>query len=78
MLCLVGRLGSGVHILMDIFPNISAWTLSFPFLHSVKHSTLPPPRSADLQYEACTKLIEVDRLGSGVRVSASFQIFSRV
>jgi len=40
-------------------------------------SPLPPPPSADLQYKygrlTCTKLIEVDRLGSEVRVSAVFK-----
>ena len=37
---------------------------------------LPPPPSAGLQPLTFAKLIEVDRLGSRVPVSASFQIFA--
>jgi len=67
-------------------PDISSWTYTpghilpwhFPsrriplsFLHGVGHFPLPPPPSADLQYKAL--LIEEDRLGLGVWVSASFK-----
>ena len=60
----------------DIFP----WTISHPFLHSVGH--FPPStttiRRSTIYYKSnlpimCTKLIEVDRLGSEVRASASFK-----
>jgi len=46
------------------FPSLSTWCRTFH---------LPPPPSANLRYKACTKLIAADRLGSGVRVSVSFQ-----
>jgi len=50
---------------LNTYPSILHGVWTFPF---------PPPPSADLQYKAiplmCTKLIEVDRLRSGGRVSA--------
>ena len=38
-----------------------------PTIYNITRSTLPL---------TCTKLIQVDRLGSGVRVNHSFQIFT--
>jgi len=43
----------------------------FPPSNTIRRSTI----YSDLPL-TCTKLVEVDRLGSGVRVSASFQIFA--
>jgi len=62
-------------------PDIShSRAISPPFSHGAVHSPLPAPvttihRSSDAPL-TCTKLIEVDRLGSEVRVSASFQMFA--
>ena len=47
----------------------------FPLPFYIVSDIYPLPPPADLQYKACTKSMEVGRLGSGVglRVSASFQ-----
>jgi len=59
-------------------PDISFRTIVPPFLRGVGHFPLPPPPSANLQIECdlpltSTKLIVVDRLWSGIQVSATFQ-----
>ena len=59
------------HIPLETLPR----TIFPPVLHSIEHFPLPPP-FAVLQYKACTKLIEVDRLGSARQVSAIFEILA--
>jgi len=61
-------------------PDNSPWTYTLPDnFNSRLHLSLSPLPSADLKYKAipltCIKLIEVDRLGSGVRFSPIFSNF---
>ena len=52
-------------------PSLFTWCRTFPpSITTIRQSTI----YSDLPL-TCTKLIEVDRLGSGVWVSVSFQIF---
>jgi len=64
----------------DIFPRtVPPWTIYAPFLHGVWHSPFHHhnPTTYNITIPlTCTRLIEVDRLGSRVRVSDSFHIFA--
>jgi len=58
----------------DIIPTGHLpWSISTPVSRDAGYFNLPPIYNLPL---TCTKSIAVDRLGSGVRVRASFQIFA--
>jgi len=56
---------------LDNFSSPFTWCRSFPpSTTTIRRSTIKRSRLT------CTKLTDVDRLGSGVRISASFPIFA--